>query len=163
MNLMFVDIKISHDDLETQRRPVRGQYPGHVTSVDPSEAMSGGEVIEGFLCPLCMKDLGDVIQLQVSTYTFISFAVTFQKPSLNLYHIFLSYLSIDRPKFNLYRSYLNSVNPSCFAFQVHFDEAHSKEDQAFVQTFKELFGKAKRILADDPDTGGGAQVGDTYL
>ena len=27
--------------------------------------MSGGEVIEGFLCPLCMKDLGDVIQLQV--------------------------------------------------------------------------------------------------
>jgi len=66
--------------------------------------MSGGEVIEGFLCPLCMKDLGDVIQLQV-----------------------------------------------------HFDEAHSKEDQAFVQTFKELFGKAKRILADDPDTGGGAQ------
>ena len=28
--------------------------------------MSGGEVIEGFLCPLCMKDLGDVIQLQVS-------------------------------------------------------------------------------------------------
>ena len=29
-------------------------------------AMSqGGEVLEGFLCPLCMKDLGDVIQLQV--------------------------------------------------------------------------------------------------
>ena len=24
-----------------------------------------GEVLEGFLCPLCMKDLGDVIQLQV--------------------------------------------------------------------------------------------------
>ena len=29
--------------------------------------MSGGEgeVREGFLCPLCMKDLGDVVQLQV--------------------------------------------------------------------------------------------------
>ena len=27
--------------------------------------MSEGEVLEGFLCPLCMKDLGDVIQLQV--------------------------------------------------------------------------------------------------
>ena len=27
----------------------------------------GGEVLEGFLCPLCMKDLGDVIQLQVAT------------------------------------------------------------------------------------------------
>ena len=26
----------------------------------------GGEVLEGFLCPLCMKDLGDVIQLQVA-------------------------------------------------------------------------------------------------
>ena len=24
-----------------------------------------GEVKEGFLCPLCMKDLGDVVQLQV--------------------------------------------------------------------------------------------------
>ena len=24
-----------------------------------------GEVREGFLCPLCMKDLGDVVQLQV--------------------------------------------------------------------------------------------------
>ena len=29
--------------------------------------MAEGEaVMEGFLCPLCMKDLGDVIQLQVS-------------------------------------------------------------------------------------------------
>ena len=27
--------------------------------------MAQGEVLEGFLCPLCMKDLGDVIQLQV--------------------------------------------------------------------------------------------------
>lgn len=27
--------------------------------------MAEGEVLEGFLCPLCMKDLGDVIQLQV--------------------------------------------------------------------------------------------------
>ena len=26
-----------------------------------------GEVREGFLCPLCMKDLGDVVQLQVDT------------------------------------------------------------------------------------------------
>lgn len=32
---------------------------------------------------------------------------------------------------------------------MHFDEAHSKEDQAFVQSLKDLFGKAKRILADD--------------
>jgi len=52
--------------------------------------------LEGFLCPLCMKDLGDVIQLQI-----------------------------------------------------HFDEAHSKEDQAFVQSLKDLFGKAKKILAED--------------
>ena len=77
MNLMFVDIKSSHDDLKTQWRPIRGQYTGHVTRVDQSEAMSGGEVIEGFLCPLCMKDLGDVIQLQVSSYTLLSFAFPF--------------------------------------------------------------------------------------
>ena len=32
----------------------------------------GGEVLEGFLCPLCMKDLGDVIQLQVATTHLIS-------------------------------------------------------------------------------------------
>ena len=31
-----------------------------------SKGMAGeGEVREGFLCPLCMKDLGDVVQLQV--------------------------------------------------------------------------------------------------
>jgi len=59
--------------------------------------MAQGEVLEGFLCPLCMKDLGDVIQLQV-----------------------------------------------------HFDESHSKEDQAFVQSLKDLFGKAKKkILSDE--------------
>ena len=30
------------------------------------KGMAGeGEVREGFLCPLCMKDLGDVVQLQV--------------------------------------------------------------------------------------------------
>eukprot|EP00090_Calanus_glacialis_P046327 TRINITY_DN9050_c0_g1_i1.p1 TRINITY_DN9050_c0_g1~~TRINITY_DN9050_c0_g1_i1.p1 ORF type:complete len:592 (-),score=219.64 TRINITY_DN9050_c0_g1_i1:173-1948(-) len=59
--------------------------------------MAQGEVLEGFLCPLCMKDLGDVIQLQV-----------------------------------------------------HFEESHSKEDQAFVQSLKDLFGKAKkRILSDE--------------
>jgi len=59
--------------------------------------MAQGEVLEGFLCPLCMKDLGDVIQLQV-----------------------------------------------------HFEEDHSKEDVAFVQSLKDLFGKAKkRILADE--------------
>jgi len=57
-----------------------------------------GEVLEGFLCPLCMKDLGDVIQLQL-----------------------------------------------------HFDEAHPKEDQAFVQNLKDFFGKAKRILSDETD------------
>ena len=48
---------------------------------------------------------------------------------------------------------MSSASHSLVAVQVHFDEAHTKEDQAFVQTFKELFGKAKRILADDPDTG----------
>jgi len=53
--------------------------------------MAQGEVLEGFLCPLCMKDLGDVIQLQV-----------------------------------------------------HFEEDHSKEDVAFVQSLKDLFGKAKK-------------------
>lgn len=56
--------------------------------------MAGQEVLEGFLCPLCMKDLGDVIQLQV-----------------------------------------------------HFEESHSKEDQAFVQSLKDLFGKAKKKIA----------------
>ena len=105
MNLMFVDIESSHDDLETQRRPIRGQYTGHVTSVDQSEAMSGGEVIEGFLCPLCMKDLGDVIQLQVSTNTFLSFTIL--KPSSKTLSFSLSFSrvilhSIDRPKSNLY-------------------------------------------------------------
>merc|ERR1719334_2167422 len=59
--------------------------------------MAQGEVLGGFLCPLCMKDLGDVIQLQV-----------------------------------------------------HFEEDHSKEDVAFVQSLKDLFGKAKkRILSDE--------------
>jgi len=58
-----------------------------------------GEVLEGFLCPLCMKDLGDVIQLQV-----------------------------------------------------HFDESHSKEDQAFVQSLKDLFGKAKKKILSDEET-----------
>ena len=37
--------------------------------------------------------------------------------------------------------------------QIHFDEAHSKEDQAFVQSLKDLFGKAKKILAEDTPTG----------
>jgi len=55
------------------------------------------EILEGFLCPLCMKDLGDVIQLQI-----------------------------------------------------HFEENHSKEDQAFLQSIKDLFGKAKKkILSDE--------------
>jgi len=58
--------------------------------------MAEQEVLEGFLCPLCMQDLGDVIQLQV-----------------------------------------------------HFEEAHAKEDQAFVQSLKDIFfGKAKKKLAD---------------
>ena len=48
---------------------------------------------EGFLCPICMSDLGDVIQLQL-----------------------------------------------------HFDEKHSKEDPAFVQNLKDLFGKAKQKI-----------------
>jgi len=34
--------------------------------------------------------------------------------------------------------------------QVHFEEYHSKEDQAFVQSLKDLFGKAKKkILSDE--------------
>ena len=56
--------------------------------------MAEQEVLEGFLCPLCMKDLGDVIQLQV-----------------------------------------------------HFEESHAKEDQAFVQSLKDLFfGKTRKKL-----------------
>eukprot|EP00088_Acartia_fossae_P066517 TRINITY_DN8254_c0_g2_i12.p1 TRINITY_DN8254_c0_g2~~TRINITY_DN8254_c0_g2_i12.p1 ORF type:complete len:729 (-),score=207.47 TRINITY_DN8254_c0_g2_i12:337-2523(-) len=58
----------------------------------------GGEILEGFLCPLCMKDLGDVIQLQI-----------------------------------------------------HFEENHSKEDQAFLQSIKDLFGKAKKKILSDED------------
>ena len=60
-------------------------------------------MIEGFLCPLCMKDLGDVIQLQVSSYTLLSF--TFQKPCPNSNHIFLfcfTMHSFDKQKSNLY-------------------------------------------------------------
>ena len=34
---------------------------------------------------------------------------------------------------------------------MHFDEAHPKEDQAFVQNLKDFFGKAKRILSDETD------------
>jgi len=68
--------------------------------------MAEGEaVMEGFLCPLCMKDLGDVIQLQV-----------------------------------------------------HFDESHSKEDQAFVQSIKELFGKAKKRILSEEEAGSGEVV-----
>ena len=60
-------------------------------------ASSGVEVREGFLCPICMADLHDVIQLQV-----------------------------------------------------HFEEAHDKEDPAFIQNLKDLFGKAKKkILNED--------------
>ena len=51
------------------------------------------QIKEGFLCPICMTDLGDVIQLQL-----------------------------------------------------HFDERHSKEDPAFVQNLKDLFGKAKQKI-----------------
>jgi len=57
------------------------------------------DILEGFLCPLCMKDLGDVIQLQV-----------------------------------------------------HFEENHAKEDPAFVQSLKDLFGRAKKkILSDEEE------------
>ena len=31
------------------------------------------QILEGFLCPLCMKDLGDVIQLQVR-YKYVIFS-----------------------------------------------------------------------------------------
>ena len=34
--------------------------------------------------------------------------------------------------------------------QVHFEEAHDKEDPAFIQNLKDLFGKAKKkILNED--------------
>ena len=72
-------------------------------------------MLEGFLCPLCMKDLGDVIQLQVVTI------------------------------------HLRPVSLIKILFQLHFDEAHPKEDQAFVQNLKDFFGKAKRILSDETD------------
>ena len=55
-----------------------------------------GEVKEGFLCPICMADLGDVIQLQV-----------------------------------------------------HFEENHSKEDPVFIQSLKDLFGKAKKKILNN--------------
>ena len=58
------------------------------------------QVKEGFLCPICMADLGDVIQLQL-----------------------------------------------------HFDEKHSKEDPAFVQNLKDLFGKAKQKIRKGLDEG----------
>ena len=58
------------------------------------------QITEGFLCPICMADLGDVIQLQL-----------------------------------------------------HFDERHSKEDPAFVQNLKELFGKAKQKIKKGLDEG----------
>lgn len=58
------------------------------------------QVTEGFLCPICMADLGDVIQLQL-----------------------------------------------------HFDERHSKEDPAFVQNLKDLFGKAKQKIKKGFDEG----------
>ena len=58
------------------------------------------QITEGFLCPICMADLGDVIQLQL-----------------------------------------------------HFDERHSKEDPAFVQNLKDLFGKAKQKIKKGFDDG----------
>jgi hypothetical protein len=39
----------------------------------------------------------------------------------------------------------------CETFQVHFEENHSKEDQAFVQSLKELFGKAKKKILNEED------------
>ena len=55
-----------------------------------------GDVKEGFLCPICMSDLGNVQQLQI-----------------------------------------------------HFEEKHAKEDPAFLQGLKDLFGKAKsKILSN---------------
>lgn len=54
------------------------------------------EVKEGFLCPICMADLGDGVQLQV-----------------------------------------------------HFEERHDKEDPAFIQNIKDLFGKAKKKVLNE--------------
>jgi hypothetical protein len=56
------------------------------------------DVREGFLCPICMSDLGDEIQLQV-----------------------------------------------------HFEEKHSKEDPIFLQSIKDLFGKAKKKILNSQD------------
>ncbi len=61
---------------------------------------------EGFLCPICMADLGDVIQLQV-----------------------------------------------------HFEEKHDKEDPAFVQNLKDLFGKAKRKILNEEGGASGGNAG----
>ena len=35
--------------------------------------------------------------------------------------------------------------------QIHFEENHSKEDQAFLQSIKDLFGKAKKKILSDED------------
>ena len=48
-------------------------------------------------------------------------------------------------------------------FQLHFEENHSKEDQAFVQSLKGLFGKAKKKILNDEDEafaalGGGSRL-----
>jgi len=61
------------------------------------DTKENGEIREGFLCPICMQDLGTVYQLQQ-----------------------------------------------------HFEEAHnSEEDHHVLQSFKELLGKAKKILKSD--------------
>ena len=44
------------------------------------------------------------------------------------------------------------------SLQVHFDESHSKEDQAFVQSIKELFGKAKKRILSEEEAGSGEVV-----
>ena len=35
--------------------------------------------------------------------------------------------------------------------QLHFEENHSREDQAFVQSLKDLFGKAKKKILNEED------------
>lgn len=40
----------------------------------------------------------------------------------------------------------------CYS-QIHFEENHSKEDQAFVQSLKDLFGKAKKKILSEDEVG----------
>jgi hypothetical protein len=46
---------------------------------------------------------------------------------------------------------------------LHFEENHSKEDQAFLQSIKDLFGKAKKKILSDEDQGCYSKNNTNYL